>query len=54
MLVNACKSSLVIYEGALNDQEEMKGPDLGKALGYAFNLESLDLGGCTYVFDDFF
>jgi hypothetical protein len=50
----AGKKSLVIFEGALLDQEEMKHADFGKALGQCFNLEVIDLGGSTYITDEFF
>ena len=32
----------------------MKHPDFGKALGVCFLLESIDVGGCTAIGDDFF
>lgn len=36
------------------DQEELKVADFGKALGYCFKLESLDVGGCSAMTDEFF
>ena len=36
------------------DQEELKVADFGKALGHCFLLESLDLGGCKHITDEFF
>lgn len=35
------------------DQEELKCPELGKALGICFKLEILDIGGCSYLSDEF-
>jgi hypothetical protein len=34
------------------DQEDMKIPDFGKALGVCFKLESIDIGGCTHITDE--
>lgn len=50
----ACKGSLQIYEGALMDQEGLRAADFGKALAVCFDLESLDLGGCHHITDEFF
>ena len=36
------------------DQEELKIAEFGKALGLCFNLESIDLGGCKHLTDEFF
>lgn len=36
------------------DQEDLKIADFGKALGQCFKLESLDLGGCKHITDEFF
>jgi hypothetical protein len=52
--ISCGKKTLIIFEGALLDQEEMKHADFGKALGQCFNLECLDLGGSTYITDEFF
>ena len=49
----SCKKTLTIYEGALMEHEEIKSPELGKALGICFNLEILDVAGCHYLSDDF-
>ena len=50
----AARNTLEIYEGALMDQDEMKHADFGKALAVCFSLESIDVGGCTAIGDDFF
>jgi hypothetical protein len=50
----AAQKELRIYEGAYMDQEEMKVSDFGKALGFCFKLESIDVGGCSAMTDDFF
>ena len=50
--IQAGKDTLTIFEGALMDQEEMKFPDFGKALGVCFNLQSIDLGGSSHIGDD--
>jgi hypothetical protein len=52
--IYAARDTLQIYEGALMDQEDLKHPDFGKALGVCFKLESIDLGGCRAIGDDFF
>jgi hypothetical protein len=49
----SCKKTLTIYEGALMEHEEIKSPELGKALGICFKLEILDVAGCHHLSDDF-
>jgi hypothetical protein len=49
----AAKDTLKIYQGALMDQEEMKVADFGKALALCFKLETVDIGGCTHITDEF-
>ena len=34
--------------------EELKVADFGKALAYAFNLQVLDVAGCSAITDEFF
>lgn len=36
------------------DQEGLANSHFGKALGLCFRLQSLDLGGCRHIGDDFF
>lgn len=50
----AARETLLVYQGALMDQEDLKIPEFGKALGVCFNLESLDLAGCKHITDEFF
>lgn len=52
--IMAGKDSLLVYQGALMDQEDLKIAEFGKALGVCFNLESLDVGGCKHITDEFF
>jgi len=52
--IRACKDTLQIYEGALMDQEELTVAEFGKALGTCFSLESIDVGGCHHITDEFF
>lgn len=52
--VNAGKETLEVYQGALMDQEGLANAQFGKALGHCFKLQSLDLGGCRHIGDDFF
>ena len=35
------------------EHEEIKSPELGKALGVCFNLQVLDVAGCQNLSDDF-
>ena len=35
------------------DQEDLKIADFGKALGVCFKLESIDVGGCKHITDEF-
>lgn len=50
----AGRKTLLIYEGGLMNQEELKVSDFGKALGVCFRLQSVSLGGCTHISDEFF
>lgn len=50
----ACKETLLHFQGALMDQEEMKIPEFGKALGQCWNIESIDLGYGKHITDEFF
>lgn len=52
--IQSCKKTLNIYEGALMEHEEIKSPELGKALGVCFKLEVLDVAGCNHLSDEFF
>lgn len=36
------------------DQDELKVSDFGKSLGHCFKIQSIDLGGCRAIGDDFF
>lgn len=36
------------------DQEGLANSHFGKALGFCFKLQTLDLGGCKHIGDDFF
>lgn len=51
VLLNACSSTLVHLEAAYLDQETMKS-DCFLKLGYCFNLEYLDVSGCTKLDDN--
>lgn len=52
--IQACKDHLLVYQGALMDGEGLANPIFGKALAVCFKLQSLDLGGCKEIGDDFF
>ena len=52
--IQSCKKTLTTYEGALMEHEEIKSPELSKALGVCFKLEMLDIAGCHQLSDDFF
>jgi len=53
-IVASCTKTLRVFEAALNDQEMMVAPDFGKALSTCFDVESIDIGGCRGLGDDFF
>lgn len=48
----AARKELSVYDGALMDQEDMKIPDFGKALGVCFKIQSIDIGGCNHITDE--
>ena len=52
--IRACTETLLIFQGAMMDQEGLKIPDFGAALGCCFSIESIDLGGCVAITDQFF
>ena len=52
--IYAARDTLEVYQGALMDQEGLANSHFGKALGLCFKLNTLDLGGCRHIGDDFF
>lgn len=52
--IQAGKDTLEVYQGALMDQEGLANATFAKALGHCFNLQTLDLGGCRHIGDEFF
>jgi hypothetical protein len=46
IIINSCHMTLLEFQGASNDQPNLKN-DLLKSLAVCWNLESLDLTGCS-------
>jgi hypothetical protein len=54
-LIDSCKESLEVFQCAsCFTDETQKHADFGKALAYCFNLQVLDMAGCSAIQDDFF
>ena len=49
-LIICCSETLVDFEAAFNDQDGMKS-DLFLKLGYCWELETLDVSGCSNLDD---